>query len=93
MGLEEAVQAFVPSPGATWQSQKTPLELAREQLAPDREPGAVGLLRPEHLSQRRHRHPLVPQCTPASSSGRRSPSHAQPREGLQLRPPSAPGEQ
>eukprot|EP01045_Picozoa_sp_COSAG04_P038992 COSAG04_NODE_10711_length_757_cov_1.703647_1_plen_55_part_01 len=40
MGLEEAVQAFVPSPGATWQSQKTPLELAREQLAPDRELGA-----------------------------------------------------
>ena len=40
MGLEEAVQAFVPSPGATWQSQKTPLELAREQLAPGRELGA-----------------------------------------------------
>ena len=33
MVLNDGVQAWVPSPGATWQEVKTPLELATERLA------------------------------------------------------------
>jgi hypothetical protein len=52
MGLDEATHAWVPSPGATWQSVKTPLELAKERLSRS-QPWAVQVSALKLLAHRR----------------------------------------